>query len=139
MKLKHRLAIMVAACLAATGIVIAPTSVAYASPICTTYAHVPVPAGYYLMLPVTSSGSADCFLAQGDFSDAVWMLQSTLVACYGQNIATDHDFGPNTKAALAYVQGHVLHVNADGVYGSQTRNAMSFEDGGANSVHCSPY
>jgi hypothetical protein len=76
-------------------------------------------------MPAAANNSTICFLAQGDVSGAVWALQRALKVCYGQNIATDSQFGPKTKQALINVQNQ-LHISADGGYGKETRTFMKF-------------
>src|SRR4051794_34369473 len=112
--------------LSASAVWLTPATRASATPICTDFgAFVAATDGAVVFVPSTSSFDSGCFLAQGDNSDAVWALQMALKYCYGQNIATDSDFGPRPRAALVNVQNR-LHIKADGGYGSQTRHAMSF-------------
>jgi hypothetical protein len=74
-------------------------------------------------VPVTSSGSTNCQLSQGNNSLAVWGLQLNLNICYNRNLETDHDFGQLTKNALIYAQGQ-MGTSRDGVYGPDTRKKM---------------
>lgn len=71
----------------------------------------------------STAASTNCTMGQGSNSSAVRALQLTLLECYGKNIAIDSDFGSNTARALREVQRQ-LGIADDGVYGSQTRNAL---------------
>lgn len=75
-----------------------------------------------------------CLSRQGDAGSGVSALQRAMKACYGQNIATDGQFGPATRNALLNVQRR-LGVTADGIYGPETGNRMYFPtnySGGCN-------
>jgi len=98
-----------------------------------THAGVEVSAFGPFSVPVANNGSSSCFMDSGDVSSGVLALQRALKFCWGQNIATDSDYGPQTKQAVHNVQ-NILDINADGVYGPQTRSAMGdfFADPNAN-------
>lgn len=79
-------------------------------------------AGLHINLPSISRNGLDinCQLQDGNYNnDSVYKLQDMLRLCYGQNIARDGDFGPNTEKALKNVQGSV-GVPASGVYNPTT-------------------
>lgn len=140
MQLKAKASLVAAACVAAGIAVLAPATPAFAAtPICTTYATVHAPSGYYLVLPTTASGSANCYLAQGANSAAVRVLQDSLNSCMGANpvLAVDGDYGPATRNAVLAVQKK-YGLTRDGVYGAQTRGAMSFKNPGVD-IHCWSY
>lgn len=80
--------------------------------------------GYIIDIPMSSSGSTHCHMQQGYASQAVRVLQASIVECYGISIDIDGQFGSKTKAALVTVQKREK-ITADGVYGPNTRNAMS--------------
>jgi len=69
--------------------------------------------------------SPDCVMTQGAYGNPVGDLQRALRDCYGRPIAVDRDFGPQTRAALVYVQG-VVGTKQDGGYGPNTRSKMKF-------------
>jgi hypothetical protein len=98
-----------------------------------THAGVEVSAFGPFSVPVANNGSSSCFMDTGDVSSGVLALQRALKFCWGQNIATDSDYGPQTKQAVRNVQ-NILGIGVDGVYGPQTRSAMSdlFADPNAN-------
>lgn len=73
----------------------------------------------------TLGTSKSCELSSGLKNGAVYSLQSTLNRCYGKKLTQDSDFGPATRTALQQVQA-ALGLVADGVYGVNTRAAMSF-------------
>lgn len=73
-----------------------------------------------------SSGSTNCILANGNQSDAVKTLQSSLRNCYDYtSVVVDGVFGDKTEAALEKVQAKEK-VEDDGVYGPNTRKAMKW-------------
>ena len=81
---------------------------------------------YKVSVPTTAAGNRDCRLEQGNVSDAVSTLQSALrskTCGVSSTIAADGQFGPATKAALIQMQKK-LGIGADGIYGTQTANAM---------------
>ncbi len=132
---------MAAVCAIAGGMTLLPAAPAFAStPVCTSYrTGVQAPSGFFLVLPTTSAGSTNCYLAKGDNSSAVRILQDALKQCNGYpSLAVDGDFGPATKAAVLGVQQNHHLSSQDGVYGAQTRGAMSFLNDGLD-IHCFPY
>jgi peptidoglycan hydrolase-like protein with peptidoglycan-binding domain len=125
-KLK-KIAVSLAAILAASAVVIAPGTPAWAAtPLCTTAKAVVAPSGYDLDVPVASGGGASCILQQTDDSFAVYQLQFTLNLCYSKGLTQDSDFGPATKSALEAVQKKVGASPVDGIYGPETRGKMKF-------------
>ena len=80
-------------------------------------------------VPVAYNGSTTCQMGWGSNSEAVRVLQADLNFCYGQGIAVDADFGPQTYQALVNVQA-AEGISADGVYGPQTRDHIWDYDGG---------
>lgn len=86
-------------------------------------------AQYMVNVPVTSAGNRDCRLEQGNVSGAVTRLQNALRSSkcgVGSSIAADGQFGPATKSALIQMQKK-LGIGADGIYGTQTANAMTWD------------
>lgn len=66
-----------------------------------------------------------CQLWPGDQGAGVFILQDSLIRCYGQNIAQDAKYGSATSQAVRNVQAfHGLRI--DGVYGPATEDAMVF-------------
>ncbi|MFD8261600.1 peptidoglycan-binding protein [Streptomyces griseoluteus] len=108
------------------GVVVGTAGTAYAAtPTCNNwklYSNAWVP--YY-----TGTDTVNCNMVQGTNSSGVWQLQRTLNICYGENLATDWDFGPGTKAALIRAQKKA-GTTADGEYGPNTRKAIKHEPSG---------
>jgi peptidoglycan hydrolase-like protein with peptidoglycan-binding domain len=99
---------------------------ALASGPCTDYAERQDRAGYVAHIPsIGYQGSLDCWMARGAQGNGVYTLQSALDHCYQAGLATDGRFGPLTQQALKNVQAR-LHIQVDGVYGPQTRDAMDW-------------
>ena len=106
--------------------------------------------GNTIVVP-TLKGSASCQIGR-DFqanTTVVSRFQLTLRKCYPNlnlaspysnekvgNLATDGIFGPRSVAALKAVQGHI-GTAADGIYGPNTRDRMSFLASGTGP--CYPY
>jgi peptidoglycan hydrolase-like protein with peptidoglycan-binding domain len=90
----------------------------------TKYAHIPSYGA--------NTGNWNCVLGQGNQGIAVLVLQEALWSCYGQGIARDGDFGPNTREAVKNAQRRInqVHPNArlvvDGVFGPRTSSYMDF-------------
>ncbi|WIE61420.1 peptidoglycan-binding domain-containing protein [Curtobacterium sp. MCLR17_032] len=94
---------------------------------CTTVKTFSAPGGKKYTAPVTSGGSRDCRLEQGNQSSAVTRLQQELKnGCEGDhNITVDGQFGPATKSALQDAQKS-LGISADGIYGSQSASKFAW-------------
>ncbi|MEU6324183.1 peptidoglycan-binding domain-containing protein [Streptomyces sp. NPDC047009] len=105
------------------GLLVHATASVASLPICTADVEATGVSGLWLEVPGTSSGSSSCYLAPGDYSDAVSALQFSMVRCYGKSIAVDGDFGPATRNALLSVQ-RTIGAAQDGVYGTETRGKM---------------
>lgn len=76
--------------------------------------------------PVVPFPSAVCQLGpRSRDAEAVASLQHALAACNGQVLAVDGAYGADTTRAVAAVQG-ALGLEADGLYGPQTRVAMAW-------------
>jgi peptidoglycan hydrolase-like protein with peptidoglycan-binding domain len=118
-----RIAIMaVTFVVAMLGLAAAPASAS--TPQCTTSTYHP---GEGLM-PATSSDATNCWMARGNYSDGVYVLQEALVHCYHLYVGShgpDSDFGGNTVTALKTVQ-RIHGISVDGGYGPQTRSVMHF-------------
>ncbi|WP_223065065.1 peptidoglycan-binding protein [Streptomyces sp. IB201691-2A2] len=69
--------------------------------------------------------TANCWMDYGSRGFGVEWLQRTLNSCYGFNLATDGDFGSNTRSALASAQQQE-GITADGIYGTQSRQYLKF-------------
>jgi peptidoglycan hydrolase-like protein with peptidoglycan-binding domain len=103
------------------GLAVAPASAA--TPQCTTFTYISEG-----LLPANSSYGTNCWMARGNYSDGVYVLQEALVHCYHLYVGPygpDSDFGGNTVAALKTVQ-RIHGISVDGGYGPQTRSVMSF-------------
>lgn len=87
-----------------------------------------VTSGYSITRPAYQTGTsrtANCWMDYGSTGSGVSWLQFTLNSCYGFNLATDGDFGPATRDALATAQGRE-NISADGQYGTQSRQYLKF-------------
>jgi hypothetical protein len=113
--------------LATTGVLVSPASPAAAvTPQCTQrVGHLPDSAAGGLWVPASPAGVRKCWMDQGNVSSGVWALQAALRYCYGQNIATDSQYGPQTAGALWRVQG-MVGARQDGEYGPETAQKMKF-------------
>ncbi len=79
-------------------------------------------------VPVTASGSSDCYLIQGNQGNGVRALQRALLFCERRDIGkagVDGVFGASTKSAVSAFQGSV-NLTRDGEYGNNTRNRIWF-------------
>lgn len=134
---------MVASALTGLTLAVAPASPAMAISYCNTEVAVYMGQKNLWAYQPGVNGSYKCYLFKGDGpDDGVRSLQRAINACYidrgyisRARLVVDGEFGTNTKAALVAVQNY-LHINADGGYGPQTHNAMSFP--GAPSGICWP-
>jgi peptidoglycan hydrolase-like protein with peptidoglycan-binding domain len=114
---------------------ISTTPASAAPPTCNGYAARTSDNGNRFYVPVYRIAGSDippsfsCLLRQGNNNNSgVRILQRTLHDVYRRNIAVDGDFGPQTKAALAYVQAnHNPPITADGIYGPQTRDSLCWD------------
>jgi len=110
----------------------------FASPAAAAYAghcninqvtSVGVTPGYSITRPayISESGSrtANCWMDYGSSGKGVEWLQFTLNSCYGFSLATDGEFGSNTRSALASAQQQE-NITADGIYGTQSRQYLKF-------------
>ncbi|BCL32891.1 peptidoglycan-binding protein [Streptomyces aurantiacus] len=110
----------------------------FASPAAAAYAghcnvnqvtSVGVTPGYSITRPayMSESGSrtANCWMDYGSRGFGVEWLQFTLNSCYGFDLATDGEFGSNTRTALASAQQQE-RITADGIYGTQSRQYLKF-------------
>jgi len=106
---------------AAAGVLAVPAGPAAAAPYCDIallWQNAHVPGDSAALRP-------NCVMAQGAGpSGAVQTLQYSLRDCHHMTIATDGEFGPQTRRVLTAVQSS-LGIAADGVYGPQTARAMS--------------
>jgi len=134
-----RVVTVLGATLAALGLGVIPANASKgvvpstANVVCNSVVVLPAQDGSTVSLP-GRNGSTDCFLAIGDVSRAVGALQTGLKLCnLRANISVDDDFGPQTQAAVRSFQ-IARGLTVDGVYGNQTRNAMSWPDN--DTLHC---
>ncbi len=88
-----------------------------------------VTSGYSITRPayMSEGGSrtANCWMDYGSRGNGVEWLQFTLNSCYGFSLATDGEFGSNTRSALASAQQDE-NITADGIYGTQSREYLKF-------------
>ena len=132
MATKRTVTVLVAT-LAALGLSVVPANASNdvvpntANVVCNSVVALPALDGSTVSLP-SRNGSTDCFLAKGDVSSAVGALQTGLKLCnLRANISVDDIFGPQTQAAVRNFQSS-RGLTVDGVYGNQTRSAMSWPD-----------
>jgi len=96
-----------------------------ATPNCNSHFRVYVTANNGINYPAIGR-STNCILGSGNANDAVFWLQFSLKHCNGfSNLAEDGIYGRHTADAVRAVQS-AHHIPRDGVYGPQTRNAMSW-------------
>jgi murein L,D-transpeptidase YcbB/YkuD len=91
---------------------------------CTTSTTELGPFGHVIM-PAASNGSTNCWLDRGSYGEAVGALQAALNACWYQDLEEDQDYGRLTQQAVRAMQSS-LNINADGVYGPETKRHMGF-------------
>jgi peptidoglycan hydrolase-like protein with peptidoglycan-binding domain len=122
-------AIIAAACIAASGIVLASPGLANAATSgCTGSSGYELNAGDGIAAVPTVGNATyqvDCQLAYSNDSNAVLELQKALNMCYGYDLSEDGDFGSLTQSAVEGMQSRI-GVSVDGIYGPQTRTAMEF-------------
>lgn len=84
-----------------------------------------LPKDYQVWVPAVSdtNRSTVCLLKRGSTGVAVEYLQSSMNEIYDFNLAVDGDFGGATERALISLQRQ-LGIKADGIYGTQTRDAI---------------
>ena len=100
---------------------------------CTGFTDVSVGGGWYIHVPSAGSGNYNCVVVRGNNGLPVLVVQESLNACFGQNIAEDRDFGPATEQAVKNAQTqinkdwgtHVLDV--DGRFGPKTSSYFYFQ------------
>jgi hypothetical protein len=106
------------------------TAAPASTPQCTHSAHVSDIFGAAAIVPVSSGGSINCWLAQGDVSSAVTAMQAALNNCNAIPVTADGDYGPKTKQAVVNFQTIIDieggNLKVDGVYGPATRHEMDF-------------
>jgi Putative peptidoglycan binding domain len=75
--------------------------------------------------PTTANNTRNinCVLGVGSRGEPVTYLQLALNRCYGQGIAVDNIFGPQTRGAVMNVQ-RFHGIRVDGVFGPQTNLVM---------------
>ncbi|WP_128376494.1 peptidoglycan-binding domain-containing protein [Streptomyces cavernae] len=104
----------------AAGLVVVPATTASAVPHCSKEVY-----RSGIFLPAASNNALDCNMGRGSNSNAVRALQFNLNMCYNAGLAQDGDFGGATERALKAAQ-RKEKVAADGVYGPNTRRAMTW-------------
>jgi murein L,D-transpeptidase YcbB/YkuD len=129
-RLALRVGVMGAASLSlAFGAAVAvPTMALAATPRCNSVKYVEGDIGEVAAVPSYKSGSTNtttCTLSQGASGTGVSTLQLAILQCTSVSITVDGSFGPATASALKSVQ-RSKGISADGIYGTQTRKAMSF-------------
>ncbi|MFG1912140.1 peptidoglycan-binding protein [Kribbella sp. NPDC048928] len=122
MRLRRLLAVTLAATGAVAGGVAAAAGPAQAAnPECNgvislpwSFPSVDIPLPAY----VSSVSTSNCEMWLGHTGEKVRVLQASLRACNGQNIAVDGSYGPATARAVRNVNGQ------NGIYGPKTRAKM---------------
>ncbi|MER7736521.1 peptidoglycan-binding domain-containing protein [Streptomyces erythrochromogenes] len=138
MKFKRTLATLGSAAAMTAGLIGLGPAAHAAIPGCTSYAiyysgstnawHTKVPT-------VGLQGTNFCTLRAGASGTQVYHLQDTLNYCYGQDVGgLDGVFGAKTTAALKRVQAS-LGLDADGVYGPQTRDKLKWHWSNMEGAH----
>ena len=114
-----------------TGITLAAAAPASAQPSCTnstSFLVNPAPKTTVNIPTVgAQTGQDNCELGVGNDNPGVGVLQRNLNSCHGAHLALDDDYGQATKAAVVAAQ-RAAHITADGIYGPQTRDHISWID-----------
>ncbi|CAL9623395.1 peptidoglycan-binding domain-containing protein [Streptomyces sp. enrichment culture] len=105
------------------GLATAGPAAAYAG-YCNSTASKPLVSGWSTQVPSYGS-NIDCYMNKGAQSSAVTVLQKALKYCYSQELGVDGIFGNDTRTALINAQSRE-RIDADGGYGSQTRQALKW-------------
>jgi peptidoglycan hydrolase-like protein with peptidoglycan-binding domain len=129
----RRIALAVAAVLVTasgiTGITLATAMSASAQPSCTNSTAFLVDPSPRITVNIPTvgaqTGQDNCLLGVGNDNPGVGVLQNNLNRCHGAHLAVDDIFGQATKAALQAAQ-RAAHITADGVYGPQTRDHITW-------------
>ena len=98
-----------------------------ALPNCDDWSRFNVSRAHYVMIPTVGNETKrrSCVMDEGNQSAGVWVLQLALNECYGQGIAGDSIYGPETKEAVKHAQ-RKHRIPDDGVFGPQTSRKMVF-------------
>ncbi|ONK09823.1 peptidoglycan-binding domain-containing protein [Streptomyces sp. MP131-18] len=130
MPLRTGLALSLATALTGVTLALAPGAaaedVAAQAGTCTTWKEYYVQSDIYLRQPVNgATGSRNCTMGVGSQGPAVRQLQLAISRCYSMPIAADGEYGPDTEAAVEFVQRNE-GATVDGDYGPETRRAMEW-------------
>lgn len=123
------LSLTISLAIALLGVFIAPSVANAATGLCDNRATTADSHDHVFWVPINSySGgySERCYLNQEStrsYNKGTIALQDTLKRCYGQGIAVDGKFGPNTRQALLNAQRSSGAV-ADGKYGPESRSKL---------------
>jgi hypothetical protein len=117
---------------------VVPASPAQAAlPTCTGTTYGELWNGAWSDIVPAAGGDYRCRLSRGNTGEGVRALQMNLNACFNATmlyaapghwwawLAEDGQFGPKTEQALREVQWF-LGISSDGIYGGDTRRAMSY-------------
>ncbi|MEU7580042.1 peptidoglycan-binding domain-containing protein [Streptomyces sp. NPDC041068] len=115
-----------ATALLTTGLLATGATAAHAAtPVCTKTKLI-TKGAYYAELPVSAGGSTTCQMGPGNTSSAVKQLQFVLTVCHGLGAGgSDGIYGNGTRADVRTVQ-RAAGINADGLYGPNTRNIIKW-------------
>ncbi|WP_165986577.1 peptidoglycan-binding protein [Streptomyces sp. YIM 98790] len=106
-------------------VLVTPSTAQAAYPTCNAQKVKYTSGSYFTYQPYyTGTGSRNCVMGYGAQSDGVYALQNAIRFCY-KSISVDGIYGSQTRQAVVDVQT-VEKVGVDGVYGPVTRKAMDW-------------
>ncbi len=125
---KYAAIVLLAIAMIWLGVVSRPIQANAWTPTCTGWSSYYDSRGRAADVPTVGYGTynSNCLLGYGATGGGVSTLQFTLNNCYNKGLVVDGIFGLHTKTALQQVQSS-LKINADGIYGPQTRDAMNHD------------
>ncbi len=127
------LTVAATAALAVAGVLTTATagSAATANTPCTAAKTYNAGTQWQYILPVSSAGSSNCYLVQGNTGNGVKAMQRAVMYCeliWIGDSQVDGSFGPDTKNGLKNFQ-RGKEITVDGQYGNQTRDTLYFYPG----------
>jgi len=96
-----------------------------------------IPGPVFVRVPTLRNGSINqnCILGVGNAGVAVSRLQIALDQCNGFALSVDGIYGPQTRSAVSTVQRR-NHISVDGIYGPNTLSVMHWPQAGSGGRVC---